>query len=571
MYLETQSAVVVPKEGDLFEVFNSGQDRLVGQIAVSVALGVPGHKILMHNTRCGGGFGGKIMYQTVFLTAVAVAAYKLRRAVRLQNERSDDMQMMGNRHPISYRYTATFDVAGTLDALTLESTADAGWTGAGYGQAAAGICDNNYRWNVYAPSGKDAFTAKPSNTPMRAPPTMQSALAGEVILEHVAKSLNMDLDEVMEKNFLKIGDTTQQGNKVGTDTMNFTIPELWAQIQSDSKYKERKAAVKAYNAANRWTKKGISLTTSRWDFPGPGNAYMLGAHVSIFADGTVMVSSGGVEIGQGLNTKVAMAVAHAFGIDMSMVSVGDGNSNVLPNSGTTGGSGTSECCVFAAQQACKVLKKRLEIFLSKAGQDWTKAVGAAVAAGVDLGASGWNTGEWDKSDGKTNNVAYAVYGACVSEVMVDVLTGDIRLERVDILMDLGSQLNAAVDLGQVQGGYVMALGYLFSEQQQWDSAGKLLNQGTWEYKIPTAYDIPVEFNVALLKDTPNPNGVQSSKAVAEPAMHLIAGPYLAAKNAIYAARTEVGHKDEWIPVNVPLTPEAIRTAIDVPADQLTLP
>lgn len=344
--------------------------------------------------------------------------------------------------------------------------------------------------------------------------------------------------------------------------------ELWKQMQQRSDFAKRKLAVQAFNAANRWTKKGIAITTSRWDFDGKGSVYALGAHVSIYADGTVMVTSGGVEMGQGLNTKVAMAVAHSLSIPMSMVTVGDGDTKSLPNNGVTGGSGTSEACVYATQQACEELKKRLQLFRS-AGS-WEAAVAAAVAAGENLSADGFNTGAWDKS-GKNNSIAYSVYGSCVSEVMIDVLTGDVRVERVDILMDIGSQMNAAVDLGQIQGGFVMALGYLFSEQQQWNGQGKLLNQGTWEYKIPTAYDIPVEFNVALLKDSPNPNGVQGSKAVSEPAMHLITAPFFAAKNAIYAARAELGHADEWIPLHAPLTPDAIRTAIDVQQNQLMLP
>lgn len=157
--------------------------------------------------------------------------------------------------------------------------------------------------------------------------------------------------------------------------------------------------------------------------------------------------------------------------------------------------------------------------------------------------------------------------------MVDVLTGEVAVERVDIIMDLGNQLNAAVDIGQVQGGFVMALGYLLSEEQSMDATGKRQHLGSWDYKIPTAYDIPVEFNVSLLKNTPNPNGVKSSKAMAEPVMHLVASPYLAVKNAIYAARTEMGRKDEWIQLDVPLTPKTVQAAImdELSLDELSLP
>lgn len=185
-------------------------------------------------------------------------------------------------------------------------------------------------------------------------------------------------------------------------------------------------------------------------------------------------------------------------------------------------------------------------------------------------ASAYNDGSWDKQV-VAAHPPYNVYGACVSEVLVDVLTGEVCVEKVDILMDLGNQLNAAVDVGQVQGGFVMALGYLFSEEQQVGADGQRLHLGSWEYKVPTAYDIPIEFNVSLLKNTPNPNGVKSSKAVAEPVMHLVASPYLAVKNAIYAARTELGRKDEWFQLNTPISPEVVCSKIGVPLDKMSMP
>jgi len=199
------------------------------------------------------------------------------------------------------------------------------------------------------------------------------------------------------------------------------------------------------------------------------------------------------------------------------------------------------------------------------------AVAAAKAAGESLVAIGWSTGEYDKRVEGKNTSSYCVYGACVSEVLLDVLTGDVRMEKVDVLMDLGHQLNAAVDIGQVQGGFVQALGYLFTEKSAWKSDGQNMHLGTWEYKVPTAYDIPLEFNVGLLKDSPNPNGVVGSKAVAEPAMHLIGSPYLAVKNAIYAAREEMGLGSDWFMLQTPLCNQEVRAAIAVPQDQMVLP
>lgn len=235
----------------------------------------------------------------------------------------------------------------------------------------------------------------------------------------------------------------------------------------------------------------------------------------------------------------------------------------------------------ASLYACKKLltddEHNLQHYLDQNNGDWVKAVKAAKAEFKSLVAIGWNRGQWDKKKEGTNISTYCVYGACVSEVLLDVLTGDLRIERVDLMMDLGNQLDAAVDIGQIQGGFVQALGYLFTEKMEWNADGQNMNLGTWEYKIPSAYDIPVEFNVSLLEGSPNPNGVKGSKAVAEPVMHLVGSPYLAVKNAIYAARETLYGEEEgcqWFPMNVPLGIQEIRKCIgseEQLQDKLLLP
>lgn len=178
---------------------------------------------------------------------------------------------------------------------------------------------------------------------------------------------------------------------------------------------------------------------------------------------------------------------------------------------------------------------------------------------------------WFKVKEGVNAAEYATYGTAVSEVQIDVLTGEVRVDRVDILMDLGSQLDAAVDIGQVQGGFVISLGYLLTEELKVDASGAQLNLGTWEYKIPSAYDIPVQLNVGLLKNSPNPVGVLGSKASAEPAMTLMASVYLAVKNAIYAARSETGSGAEWFMLNMPLTVENVQSAIGLKSGAMVVP
>merc|ERR1712136_402727 len=280
-----------------------------------------------------------------------------------------------------------------------------------------------------------------------------------------------------------------------------------------TQFEDRKVAVASYNKANMWTKKGLAIAPSKLNMG--SSSYLMGAHVTAYVDGTVHVSTGGVEIGQGLNTKVALVVAQTLGLPVSKVRAEGGDTRMSGNNAITGGSVTSESCCNAAMQAAKELKGRLNDKLSS-GMSWAEAV---------LSAKGE-----------------------------------------------GTNLDAAVDIGQVQGGFVMTLGYLFTEETKWNAQGTQLFGGTWEYKVPTAYDIPVEFNVSLLKDSPNPNAIcLGAKAVADPAMSLVLGPYLAVKQAIYAAREEFQLGSDFFQLDVPLSPEAIRTAIGVTEASMTLP
>jgi len=409
-------------------------------------------------------------------------------------------------------------------------------------------------------------TNKPSITWMRAPGTMQAALFSGAVLEHVAKTVGKEVEDVMEMNFYKVGDHSCTKDIVfGKNSFDYTVPQLWAQIKQSSQFVERKAAVEAFNGANKWKKKGIAIVPSKMDI-GSGS-WLMGAHVSAYTDGTVHVSTGGVEIGQGLNTKVALVVAMTLGLPVAHVRAEGGDTRMCSNNACTGGSGTSESCCNAAMQAALELKSRVQDKLDR-GMSWVSAIQEAKNEGQSLQAEGW----FDGITFSTSSPMYSVFGAGVAEVMIDVLTGETRLERVDLLMDLGHQLDAAVDIGQIQGGFVITLGYLFTEETKWDAEGTQLFCGTWEYKVPTAYDIPVEFNVSLLKDTPNPNAIcLNSKAVAEPAMSLVSAPYLAVKQAIYAAREEFGLGSDWFQLNTPLSSETIRAAIGITEASMRLP
>jgi xanthine dehydrogenase/oxidase len=256
-------------------------------------------------------------------------------------------------------------------------------------------------------------------------------------------------------------------------------------------------------------------------------------------------------------------VAQTLGLPLEKISIGRTETAKIPNNSGTGGSGTSEeisqACTLAAQEIVKNLAD-----YRKAGKSWEDAVTEANKDGISLVASHW----WKAPKG-TNTNQYSTYGVGVSEVLVDVLTGEVRVERSDVLLDLGTQLDAAVDLGQIEGGFVQALGYMFTEELMVDKTGAQLNTDT--YHIPGAYDIPLKFNCSLLKDSPNPIGIRGSKLVAEPVMALVASAYLAVKEAIYSARKDAGHGDDWFMLNTPTTPEHILAAIATPSSKLLVP
>jgi len=564
-YMETQSCMARKVDGNIWELVVSDQDCNFTQGVLSGILGVPAHNIRISVPRAGGGFGGKLTRQTPVAAACAVAANKTGRAVQIQNERSDDLQMVRGREFMDFEYNATFDAQGKVDTMDMTIHFDPGYF---YGDAAGDLSmavswsDGSYHYNSFKVNQEVHVTNTQHTTSQRAPGNLQSLVAADAIMEHVSRTVGRPLEEVMQLNFYKEGDKTPFGDTIGKDGFNWTVPQLFKQLQESTKYQDRKKAVQEYNAKNRWTKKGIAISTVK--YPMGTTFYQSGALICVYGDGSVLVSSGGCELGQGLATKVALVVADTLKCDLKKITVGDRDTAKVPNNTCTGGSGTSECSSEAAILAANKVVEALKPY--RDGKTWEETCAAAVAGGAQL----MQTAFW-QNGGTSNTDVYATYGACTSEVMVDVLTGEVRVDRVDILMDLGTQLDAAVDIGQLQGGFVMAMGYLLTEQVMYDDQGTQLNLGTWEYKIPSAYDIPVEFNVSLLKDSPNPVGVKGSKASAEPAMGLVSAVYLSIKDALYAARQQTGAGAAWFPLNLPVTTEAIRGAVGTLDKALVIP
>jgi len=382
----------------------------------------------------------------------------------------------------------------------------------------------------------------------------------EYVLEHISSFLQADPDQIRELNFYKQNQTTPYGQEL----TYYNIPTMWETFKINCDYENRFAAVQQYNATNRWTKKGISMITVKFGLGWQGNNF--GLMLNVYPDGTVNVNHGGIELGQGIDTKVAQVVAYELGIPMSSIVVTSANSQIVPNNSSTGGSVTSGLCSLAAIEACTLMNQKLAPVRQQlpAGSSWVDVVSAAIGDGIDLQTKGWvnpgpsPTGPWQ----------YNSFAVACSEVLLDVLTGEYQIIRSDILFDCGISLNPAVDIGQVEGAYIQGIGLFMQEQIILDAEGNLITDGTWEYKPPCSQDIPIDFRVTLLKNAPNPYGVLSSKASGEPPLAAATCVFTAVRKAVQTARTQVGNTQVAL-YDAPATVETIQTNCLLNINQFT--
>jgi xanthine dehydrogenase/oxidase len=344
---------------------------------------------------------------------------------------------------------------------------------------------------------------------------------------------------------------------------------IWSQLKESANWEARVAAVATYNANNRWTKRGLGMTPVRFGVGQTGANY--DSLVNIYPDGTVGVTHGGNEIGQGINTKVIQVTAYKLGLtkaDLPLITVNETCTRSLSATGNvTGGSVTSELCALSVMHACETLMRRLAPFRT-ASQTWQQLIQTASGAGVELSATGWTNAPVNGS-GIFN---YCSNAASLSEVELDVLTGQYEIKRADIVFDAGISLNPTIDVGQVEGGFLFGVGYFMQEQGGWDAAsGEPLAPATWEYKVPCAYDVPEVLNTTLLKNAPNPLGVLGAKAVGEPGVAMASSVGQALEDAITAARVASGlGSSRWVCKKFPLTVTEIQTACGTAVSNFTL-
>ncbi|HVE06801.1 MAG TPA: xanthine dehydrogenase molybdopterin binding subunit [Paraburkholderia sp.] len=583
-YLEGQVAYAIPREMNGMLVYSSTQHPSEMQQVVAHMLGWPTHSVVCECRRMGGGFGGKESQSALFACVAALAAQALRRPVKLRADRDDDFMITGKRHDAVYEYEAGFDAQGRMLGVRVEIALRAGFSADLSGAVATrALChfDNAYYLSDVDIVALACKTNTQSNTAFRGFGGPQGALVMEVLMDSIARELKLDPFDVRRANFYGVGtrDTTPYGQPVADNV----LAPLTDALLASSDYRARRAALATFNAQSPVLKRGIALTPVKFgisfNVPFLNQA---GALVHVYKDGSVLVNHGGTEMGQGLNTKVAQVVANEFGLPLSRVRVTATDTSKVANTSATAASTGSDLNGKAAEAAARTIRERLAALAAQqfgcAAHDVRFADGAVEGAGASMPFAQlvntaylarvqlWSDGfyatpkvHWDAKTLTGHPFYYFAYGAAVSEVVVDTLSGEWKLLRADLLHDAGRSINPAIDIGQIEGGFIQGMGWLTTEELWWNREGRLMTHAPSTYKIPAVSDTPAAFNVNLFHNDNVEPTVFHSKAVGEPPLLLAFSVLLAIRDAIAAAVPDAHGAP---PLRAPATPEAILDALD---------
>ena len=611
--MEKHGALSIPEERGHIQIHCGSQAiDLVRQFAGAV-LGKSGVEVEVIVRRMGGAFGAKFTKMFPVILGSAVAATKLEVPVKIVNSIEVDMVMSGHcRHPTEIKYKAAVDPATQkIAAIDWSAVLDKGCA-TDFSGFVAGEFLNHAECLYHVPNFRVSVTMvntnTPSNTAVRGPGIPQAHAMGEQVVEHLALTIGADIEAFRKHNLLTEDATTmavmetpegQIAAGFKLSVVNYTVPRIWDELSKSSAIDARKVEIAKFNAANKFVKRGIALMPMRYShMPGfnGGTTCTISIHG---ADGAVNVHHGGVEMGQGLNTKVAQAIALSLGCPLDAVYVHASSTTTTANPGIVGGSVGSETCVAAALKASKILIARMEpvkqlILTEKkaAAGDGDAGAEIAVTFAETVAKCSGGMGEGFKvclaasanyrpkeglppgvepvepwEDAPYPQGMYLTFGAAVSETEVDVLTGDVRVLRTDILYDCGHSLNPLIDIGQAEGAFVFGQGFFLGEQIDMSPDGETLTKGTWEYKPTTALNMPREFHVEFLKDSPFQAGVKSSKAVGEPPLVAAYSLFNATKNAITASRIERG-LSPCVNLNIPATCDTVFAALELSSADL---
>ncbi len=568
-YFESQAAIALPGEQGQMRVVSSTQNPTETQAVVAEALGLKLHEVVCECKRMGGAFGGKETQSAIPAVMTALAAQVTGRPARVVYRRDDDMLVTGKRHPFKTWYRAAFDDAGRLLGATFDFYSNGGSAAdlsTSVMERAMLHADNAYYLPAVAIQGRICKTNLPPSTAFRGFGGPQGIAVTENLVQEIAQTLGLDGLDVRRVNLYRDGDPERNTTPYGQVVRDHVLPEVFDQIEQTSDYRRRMAEVVRFNAESLTHVKGLALSAIKFGisftskFLNQSNAL-----VNVHVDGTVQVSSGGTEMGQGLNTKLRQVVADELGIEpeavMVMTTSTEKNQNTPPTSASAG----SDLNGAAAIDACRQIKARMAEFAARlfagAADDVTPSAehvrfeegrvvdsrdpsrsmpfgefcAACFRERVDLGARGFYATpgvDFDRETGRGTPFYYYTTGAAVAEVTIDRFTGELVIDRTDLLMDVGEMINPSIDMGQIIGGFLQGVGWCTNEELRYDERGELLTTGPTTYKIPNITDVPMTFRAATIDNPKHRVNVRRSKAVGEPPLMLATSVWLAAKHAM---------------------------------------
>jgi xanthine dehydrogenase large subunit len=580
-YLEGQIGFAIPGEDGAMLVYSSTQHPSEVQHIVARVLALPDAFVTCRVRRMGGGFGGKETQATQWAVIAALAARATGRPCKLRLDRDADMAITGKRHDFAVEYAVGYEANGRIRALDVDMDARCGCSvdlSVGVVDRAMFHADNAYFLPEFKILTRRVKTNTVSNTAFRGFGGPQGIMAIERVIDAIAWDRELDPLDVRKANLYGPG---RQVTPYGQTVEDYDIAApLIDELERTSSYRARRREIRAFNERSPIIKRGIALTPVKF-----GISFTLthlnqaGALINVYQDGSISLNHGGTEMGQGLFQKVAQVTAEEFGVGLERVQITATSTDKVPNTSATAASAGTDLNGMAAQIAARKIKKRLTKFAS---ENWNvpenlityrddrvfignESIGfgeltkKAYQARVSMSASGYYKTpklHWDRDKAKGRPFFYFAYGAACSEVAIDILSGEMKVRRVDILHDVGHSINPAIDIGQIEGAFVQGMGWLTTEELVYDDKGRLLTHAPSTYKIPVASDVPEDFRVALFAGSNREDTIYHSKAVGEPPLMLGISVFAAIADAVHSV-----NPGRPVALDAPATPEAILKAI----------
>jgi xanthine dehydrogenase large subunit len=583
LYLEGQVSMAVPEEEDRMLIFTSSQHPSEVQKLVAEVLDVKLNKIVVDMRRMGGGFGGKETQAAQWSCIAALLAVRNNCAVKIRLARQQDMIVTGKRHPFENQFEIGFTAEGNVTAAKITVNGNCGHSpdlSDAIVDRAMFHADNGYYYPHCHIDGHRMKTNQVSHTAYRGFGGPQGMIMAEAIMDAIARKVGKDPLTIRKQNLYS--DATGNTTPYHMEVQDNVLHELMAALEVSSDYWQRRKDISEFNTNSPIIKKGLALTPVKFGISFTAkHLNQAGALVHIYTDGSIQANHGGTEMGQGLHTKISQIVANEFGISISDVDITSTRTDKVPNTSPTAASSGTDLNGKAVQNACIKLKQRLASFYTEQvggnAEDvvfannmltigsnsisWFDAIQQAYFDRISLSANGFYKTpkiHYNRETGQGRPFFYFAYGAAASEVSIDTLTGEYKVDRVDILHDVGTSLNPAIDKGQIEGGFIQGMGWLTTEDLKWDDKGKLTSNNLATYKIPAIGDTPEIFNVDLFEKPNQEDSIYHSKAVGEPPFMLAISVWCALKDAI----SSLAHYKVDPDLPTPATPEQVLACVN---------